>query len=349
MKPARTAIILLVMGASALAAAQTGAPASPAMPTPAPYTAETTYAKLVKKYPFIRIASREVPASVRAVENITYVRRGAHALQMDLYLPAGPAGAPLPTRLPAKLPAIVLVHGGGWQSGVRANFAPMAIRMAERGFAAATVSYRLAPEARYPAAIHDVKAALRWVRAHAGEYGIDPERIAVGGGSAGGQIASLAGVTNGIDSFDPDGAQGAASSAVSSAAQAIVNIDGLSDFTSKAARENEDNPAKQPTAAGAWFGGSYAQETALWREASPTFYVGPKTPPVLFIGSAQARFSVGREEMVEKLKAQGVATQTVLLPDTPHSFWLMDPWLEPTVEATVAFLRAHMGAGAGPR
>lgn len=339
MKPARTAIILLGLGASPLAAAQTGASASapPAtsMSAPAPYTAETTYAKLVKKYPFIRIASRAVPASVRAVENITYVRRGEHALQMDLYLPARPAGAPLP--------AIVFVHGGGWQSGVRANFAPMAIRMAERGFAAATVSYRLAPEARYPAAIHDVKAALRWVRAHAGEYGIDPDRIAVGGGSAGGQIASLAGVTNGVDSFDPDGGPGA----VSSAAQAIVNIDGLSDFTSKAARENEDNPAKQPTAAGAWFGGSYAEKTALWHEASPTFYVGAKTPPVLFIGSAQARFSVGREEMVEKLKAQGVATQTVLLPDTPHSFWLMDPWLDPTVEATVAFLRAQMGASAG--
>lgn len=349
MQLARTAIILLGLGASALAAAQTGAsasapPAAPpaaSVPAPAPYTAETTYAKLVKKYPFIRIASRAVPSSVRALENITYIRRGEHALQMDLYLPARPAGAPLPP----KLPAIVFVHGGGWQSGVRANFAPMAIRMAERGFAAATISYRLSPEARYPAAIHDVKAALRWLRAHAGEYGIDPERIAVGGGSAGGQIASLAGVTDGIDKFDPDGGPGA----VSSAAQAIVNIDGLSDFTSKAARENEDNPAKQPTAAGAWFGGSYAEKTALWHEASPTFYVGAKTPPVLFIGSAQARFSVGREEMVEKLGAHGVATQTVLLPDTPHSFWLMDPWLDPTVEATVAFLRAHMGTSAVPR
>jgi acetyl esterase/lipase len=353
MKPVRSAIILLGLGAQALAAAQIGVssspsaspPASLSIPAPAPYTAETTYAKLVKKYPFIRIASRDVPASVRAVENITYVQRGGHALQLDLYLPARAPAAPLP--------AIVFVHGGGWQSGVRANFAPMAIRMAERGFAAATVSYRLSPEARYPAAIHDVKAALRWVRAHAGEYGIDPGRIAVGGGSAGGQIASLVGVTNEIDSFDPDGGTGAVSGRVegevSSAAQAIVNIDGLSDFTSPAARENEDNPAKQPTAAGAWFGGSYAQKTALWHEASPTFYVGPKTPPILFIGSAQARFSVGREDMVAKLKAQGVATETVLLPDTPHSFWLMDPWLAPTVEATVAFLRAHMGSNAGPR
>jgi len=323
MKIARDAAVLFCLCAAALAKAQ--------MPTPAPYTADSTYAKLVRKYPFIQVASSAVPASVREVKDITYIVRGEHALQLDLYLPAQPSASPLP--------AIVFVHGGGWQSGVRANFTPMAIRMAERGFAAATISYRLSPEARYPAAIHDVKAALRWVRTHAQEYGIDPARIAVSGGSAGGQIASLVGVTNGLDQFDPDGGPGA----VSSAAQAIVNIDGLSDFTSEAARKEEDNPAKQPTSAGAWFGGTYAEKTALWREASPTFYVGPKTPPILFIGSAQPRFSVGREEMVEKLKAQRVPTRTVLLPDTPHSFWLLDPWLEPTVEATVAFLRAQMG------
>jgi len=332
MQLARRATTVISLCACALAAARTPAPAAAPTSAPAPYTAETTYAKLVKNYPFIRIAPSELPPSVRALRNITYIQRGEHALQLDLYLPATPASA--------ALPAIVLVHGGGWQSGVRENFVPMAIRMAEHGFAAATVSYRLSPEAHYPAAIHDVKATLRWVRTHAGEYGIDPARIAVGGGSAGGQIASLVGVTGGIAGFDPDGA----GSRVSSAAQAIVNIDGLSDFTSEAARKEEDNPAKQPSSAGLWFGGRYAEQAALWREASPTFYVGARTPPILFIGSAQPRFSVGREEMVEKLKAQNVPTRTVLLPDTPHSFWLFDPWLAPTVEATVDFLRTHMPA-----
>jgi len=332
MKLVRNAVVLCGLCMPALALAQSAAPAP--VSAPAPYTAETTYAKLIKKYPFIHIASSELPASVRAVRDITYIQRGGHALQMDLYLPAQKAAAPLP--------AIVFVHGGGWQSGNRQEFVPMAIRMAERGFATATVSYRLSPEARYPAAIHDVKSALRWVRAHAGEYGIDPARIAVAGGSAGGQIASLVGVTNGIDKFDPDGV----GSKVSSSAQAVVNIDGLSDFTSPAARENEDNPARRPTAAGAWLGGSYADAADTWREASPTFYVGAKTPPILFIGSAQPRFAVGREAMIEKMQAQGVAAQTVLLPDTPHSFWLFDPWLAPTVEATAAFLRVHMAPAA---
>ena len=306
-------------------------------PAPESYTAATTYAKLAPKYPFIRIASGAVPASVRAVTNVTYARReeGAqpHDLKLDLYLPA--AGGP------ASRPAIVFVHGGGWRAGVRANFAPMAIRMAERGYAAATIDYRLASDAPYPAAIHDVKAAVRWVRAHAADYGIDPARIAVAGASAGGQIAALTGVTNAESRFDPDARPGDVSSAV----QAIVNIDGLSDFTSEEARKYEDDPAKQPSSAGAWFGGRYAEKAALWRDASPLFHVGPGTPPILFIGSAQRRFSLGREEVVAKLKALGIATGVVLVPDTPHSFWLFDPWLAPTVEATDGFLREHLGQG----
>ncbi|MFC5462707.1 alpha/beta hydrolase fold domain-containing protein [Massilia niabensis] len=306
-------------------------PAQPAAPAADSYTAHTTFAKLVPKYPFIKVASAEVPPSVQAYRDITYTSIGARPLQLDLYLPA--------RRSSKMVPGVVFVHGGGWRTGVRANFAPMAIRMAQRGYAAATVSYRLSPEAPYPAAIHDVKAAVRWMRANAARHGIDPGRIAVGGGSAGGQIVSLVGVTGGMRAFDP----GAGDGAVSSAAQAIVNIDGLSDFTSEAARKFEDDPAKQPSSAGAWFGGRYAEKTALWHEASPTFYVNAAMPPILFIGSGQTRFAVGREEMIAKMDAVGVASRVVLFPETPHSFWLFDPWLEPTVEATVRFLDEHMG------
>jgi pectinesterase len=212
----------------------------------------------------------------------------------------------------------------------------MAIRMAERGYVAATISYRLSPEALYPAAILDAKAAVRWVRAHAADYGIDPHRIAIAGGSAGGQIAALTGVTNGEARFDPDGGP------VPSGVQAIVNIDGLSDFTSEEARKYEDDPAKQPSSAGAWFGGRYAEKAALWRDASPLSHVNKDTPPILFIVSAQRRFSLGREAMAAKLRAFGVTSDVVPVPDTPHSFWLFDPWLAPTVEAADAFLRAHL-------
>lgn len=271
------------------------------------YTAQTTYRKLAGDYPGISIASDAVPASARVERNLTYIDRDTGPLGLDLYLPRG-ANAPVPV--------VVLVHGGGWRSGERGNLAPLAVRLAARGYAAATVSYRLSPTARYPAAIHDVKEAVSWLRKH---RGIDPARVALAGGSAGGQIASLVGVT-------------------SSDIRAVINIDGLSDFTSDAARLHEDDPAKNPSAAGAWFGGRYAEKPALWHDASPTFHVSRNSPPMLFIGSGEPRFSVGRDEMMRKLKAHGVTTESIIFPGTPHSFWLFDPWLAPTVDATVDFL-----------
>lgn len=290
------------------------------------YTPETTYQKLVGDYPFISIADRNVPASIREIKDITYVRYGKRALQLDLYLPVG---ATKKTR-----PGIIFVHGGGWRSGYRTNFTPFAIAMAERGYVAATISYRLSPEAQYPAAIQDVKAAVRWLRSNAKKYSVNPNQIAVGGGSAGGQIASLTGVTTGIAKFDPQ----AKMSSVSSDVQAIINIDGLSDFTSEAARVHEDDPRKNPSAAGAWFGGRYAEKTALWHEASPTFYVNKNTPPILFLISAQERFSIGHNEMIEKMKPFGIAHQVKKIPGSPHSFWLFNPWLEPSVEIVSQFL-----------
>ncbi|EIK44857.1 putative lipoprotein [Cellvibrio sp. BR] len=290
------------------------------------YTPETTYQKLAADYPFITIARRDVPDSVVEIKNITYVRYGKRALQLDLYLPE--------SSITHLKPGVVFVHGGGWRSGYRTNFTPMAIGLAQRGYVTATISYRLAGEAKYPAAIHDVKAAIRWLRSNAKKYGVNPQQIAVAGGSAGGQIASLTGVTNGLEKFDPQLHR----SRISSDVQAIINIDGLSDFTSEAARLHEDDPRKNPSAAGFWFGGRYAEKTDLWYEASPTFYVNKNTPPILFLISAQPRFSVGHEEMIEKMKPFGIAYQVSKIPDSPHSFWLFDPWLQPSINIAEQFL-----------
>ena len=272
------------------------------------YDAGTVYRKLLPAYPFIRIASAQVQAP-QAVHR--HLRYGSGQLELDLYLPAPQPGY--------RAGAVLLVHGGGWRSGTREEFAPMALRLARRGYAAATVSYRLSGEAMYPAAVDDVRQALAWLHANAAIYGIDENRIAIAGGSAGGQIASLVGVTT-------------------SAASAIINIDGLSDFTSPEALKYEDDPAKKPSSAGAWFGGRYAEQKQRWHDASPTFHVSAKTPPILFIGSAQARFSAGRGEMMEKLRSAGVRCEAMVLPETPHSFWMFDPWLAPTVDAMLRFL-----------
>jgi acetyl esterase/lipase len=328
--PRSVAVTALLMTPLALKAAPCVEPA----PNPAnTYDAAHTYDKLIKSYPFIHIASANLPANVMQVADQTYAQYGSRCLKLDMYLPAARQAG-------HGAPVVVFVHGGGWGSGFRSEFVPMAVRLAQRGYAAVTISYRLSGEAQYPAAIHDTRAAVRWVREHAGQYQLDPQRIALAGGSAGGQIASLAGVTGHLDQFDP----GAAGSSVSSAVRAIVNIDGLSDFTSEAARANEDDPAKKLTSAGIWFGGRYAEKIALWREASPIQYVRSGMPPILFIDSSKPRFAVGRDEMVAKMNAVGVANQVVFVQDSPHSFWLFDPWIEPTVDATVAFLAREMPA-----
>jgi acetyl esterase/lipase len=276
------------------------------------YDAAHTYTKLVRDYPAIRFASDALPPGVSKTADLVYAQYGARCLKLDLYRPPGD-----------RLPVVVLVHGGGWKAGFRSEFVPLALRLAQHGYAAVTVSYRLSGEARYPAAVQDVQAAVRWVREHAAEHGLDAQRIALAGGSAGGQIASLAGLTG-------DGVK------------AIINIDGLSDFTNELALKHEDDPAKNPSSAGAWFGGRYAEQTALWREASPIRYVRPGMPPILFVGSGQPRFSAGREEMMAKMAAAGVVSDKLVLPGTPHSFWLFDPWLETTVEASVAFLHQNL-------
>lgn len=204
----------------------------------------------------------------------------------------------------------------------------MAIRMAERGYAAATITYRLADEAPYPAAALDAAAAVGWLRANAAGFAVDADRIAIAGGSAGGQIATLVGVKNDA------GAVGKV--------QAIVNIDGLSDFMGEVQRLRGDPAIRKPASETEWFGGWFKDSAdrldARWREASPVTYAGRESPPVLFIGSSVPRFSVGRDAMVEKLRVAGVASKVVLLPDTPHAFWMFDPWLAPTVDATTTFL-----------
>lgn len=296
------------------------------------YTPETTYQKLVGEYPFIKIAKRDVPASVTEIKNLTYVRYGNRSLQLDLYLPKN--------NIQQKNPAIIFIHGGGWRSGYRTNFTPFAIAMAERGFAAATISYRLSPEAQYPAAVQDAKAAIYWIRNNAKTYRINPNKIAIAGGSAGGQIASLAGVSNGIKKFDPEINQ-STNNSTSLQVQAIINIDGLSDFTSPAALLHEDDPKKNPSAAGAWFGGRYHEKTDLWREASPVFYVNKDSPPILFLISNQERFSLGYKDMIQKMKPLNIPYQVTQIPNTPHSFWLFEPWLTPSVDAVEHFLNAQ--------
>jgi pectinesterase len=296
-----------------------------AIPRDTSFTVYGSFKKERGKYPFISIVRPQLPDGVATDENVVYVEHGNRQLHLDIFYPANKVAGPYP--------GVILIHGGGWRSGDRSHQVPMAQQLAARGYVAAAVEYRLSPEAGYPAAIHDIKAAIRWLRENADKYHIDSGKIAVSGCSAGGQIASLIGVTNGLVKFE-----GLEAPDFSSDVQAIVNIDGLLDFTSVEARSFEDVPDK-PSSAGNWFGGRYREKPDLWKEASPIYYASEKTPPIIFINSSIPRFHVGRDEMIEKLEKIGVYYEVHTLPDTPHPFWLFHPWFETTVELVDNFLK----------
>ncbi len=124
-------------------------------------------------------------------------------------------------------PAILCIHGGGFRAGNRQGYDKQCLRLAQHGYVALTVSYRLAPKYPFPAAIHDVKAAVRWTRANAAKYHIDPARLGVTGGSAGGHLAQFLGVTGDVKQFEGDGGNPEQSSRV----VCVVNYYGPSDFT----------------------------------------------------------------------------------------------------------------------
>lgn len=203
----------------------------------------------------------------------------------------------------------------------------MAQQLAARGFVAVTVEYRLSPEAQYPAGIHDLKAALRWMRAHGAELGLDTSKIAAYGCSSGAQMASFLGTTGGMPQFE--GTEGYPE--YSSRVQAVLNIDGIVSFVHpEAAAEGE--------MAGQWLGGSRAENWKNWKEASPLEYAGPQCPPFLFVNCTIPRFHAGRDDLFRILTAAGIYHEVHTLPESTHSFWVVHPWFEPTLRYSAAFL-----------
>ncbi|HWS01612.1 MAG TPA: pectate lyase [Prolixibacteraceae bacterium] len=298
------------------------------VPRDTSFTPYLTWLKIRKEFPGAKIKSAKLPAGLTDTYNIVYktlpvTPYGKRDLHLDLFRP----------EKKGKYPALILVHGGGWRSGDRSMQIPMAQQIATNGYVTAAVEYRLSPEALYPAAVEDIKAAVRYLRSNAAKYSIDPDRIAVTGSSAGGQLAALTGMTADVKKFDGEGAD----SKVSARIQAIIDMDGILDFRDPNESAKDNDPLR-PSAGAMWFGGSYREVPEKWAEASPIVYAGRNSPPVLFINSALPRFHAGRDSVIAILNKYAIYSEVHTLPDTPHPFWLFDPWFEPTVSYMVTFL-----------
>ena len=230
-------------------------------------------------------------------------------------------------------PCILDIHGGGWKARQVEADKPMMERLAQRGFVTALVSYRLSTEAKYPAALHDCKAALRTLRAHAIELKLDPERIGCMGGSAGGHLSGLVAMTTGKPEFEGEGPNRTFSSAVKAAVVMAATQDLVASFKD------------EPPAEGAmlFFGASYQDKPAIYKEASPIEHVRAGVPPTIFIEGEKDTLKIGRAEMMEKLTTLGIETAVHTLKDAPHPFWMSQPWLDQTVEISAAFFKKHLG------
>lgn len=291
------------------------------------YTIESAYQKIRRTHPAISLAPEPTftSASIQS-ETRTFTSIDGVTLELDIYVPS--------TGMFRHDEVLVLVHGGGWWQGERENLAPLARALAARGLVTVTPSYRLAPQAPYPAAMHDVRASLDWVYSHAAELGVNKRKILLGGASAGGQIAALTALTFSHERLDARTEKAERLNEV----YGLINLDGLSDFTTPLALKHENDPNKKPSSAERWLEGRYQERPQRWQEASPAHHVDANVPPTFFIISGQSRFSAGKEVYQRRLINAGGCYAEYHFQDAPHSFWMFNPWLTPLANLILKFV-----------
>lgn len=217
---------------------------------------------------FFALALTLTAVSSGSVERgLTFARVGDTELKLDLYLPdQAPAGL------------VIWVHGGAWRGGSRQNVDLKGLT--ELGWAIASVDYRLSTDARFPAQIHDLKAAVRWLRAHAAEYKLPANRFVIAGSSAGAHLAALVGVTNGHAELEGTVGEARASS---SDVQAIVDLYGASDLTTILSQSTPHGISVRVPALDLLLGGQPDTLPDLAKLASPIFQLDPKDPPLFLL------------------------------------------------------------------
>ena len=252
------------------------------------------------------------PGGVTSMADVTYSTiPGYRPMIMDIYLPARGAGPH---------PLILYVHGGGWvagntrHSGALANFPAALASLAAEGFVVASVEYRLASEAQFPAQAQDVRAALRFLKSNAAQYGVDPARSGIWGGSAGGHLSALTALSCGDASLDVAGTQ---ADAGSECVQAAVIWYGVFDFALQASTRSDGDPG-----IASLLGCSGPCRAEDYAPASPVSYIGAGDPPMLLIHGEQDQVvSVSQSRSAEeRLRAAGLRVESIYIPAVDHSF-----------------------------
>ena len=252
--------------------------------------------------------------------DVTFAKYGDRTLQMDIYSPKN---------APEKLPAIVCIHGGGWGKGAKIHHRNVAQALAAEGYVTASIDYRLSGEAKFPAHIHDCKAAVRFLRANATEFGVDADHIGAIGHSAGGHLAALLATSGGVAELDGDGGNAEFSSAI----QAVVPMGGQTDFMSERNREKSASAAIWQE----FLGGSQDEVPETYRLASPLAHLDKNDPPVWLITGEKDDSSTRADSLRQKMDEFGIPNGLTIIKAAPHPFTVKQVWFDQMMDAAVPF------------
>jgi acetyl esterase/lipase len=216
-----------------------------------------------------------------------------------------------PKDSPQPLPAVIYIHGGGWIAG--SNKEGNVVGLAQHGYFAASIEYRLSNVAKWPAQIQDCKCAVRWLRANAAKFNVDPNRIGVWGASAGGHLVACLGTMADIKEYEGNGGW----PGVSSAVQAVVDFYGPTDLT----RPDIYTPFAIKCSEGL-FGGTLKDKPDVWKSGSPFFYVKAGDPPMLIVqGDSDSIVPMAQSVVFdEALTKAGVPHQLIIVKNADHGF-----------------------------
>ncbi len=251
------------------------------------------------------------PEGITAHRDVVYASVGDRDLHLDLYVPE--------TRPANPMPLIVWIHGGGWRGGSKEGLRRPGPILEQGGYILASVEYRLSGEAIFPAAIADCKAAVRWLRANAAEYGIDPDRVAVWGSSAGGHLVALLGTAGDVKEWDAIHAE---NQDVSSKPTIVCNWFGPTDFL----RMNDFEGRIDHNAAGSqeseFIGGPIQEHPDKAQRANPITYVSPDDPPMLLMhGEKDRAVPYNQSELLyAALQEAGVESRLYKVVGADHGF-----------------------------
>jgi acetyl esterase/lipase len=285
-------------------------------------------------------AAQPAAASPRVLTNVTFLAPD-RAEKLDVYLPAA-------RRDGQRTPAIVWIHGGGWSGGTKdeARAKQICGMLTDAGYVAVSIDYKLGANA-WPQNLLDCKNAVRFLRAHAADYGVDPNRIAVAGGSAGGHLALMVGFTAGKKDFEP----GAPYPAQSSAVRCVIDLYGPTNLLTRKQTDEKGEPTATRKLMGKslQYFGATTDDAEVLRIASPVNQVTKNSVPVLMLhGRADPTVDYPQsEELARVLKQHGVVHELILLDGIGHTFdfaqWQKKPLPRDVRPDVLAFLRKHLG------